>query len=79
MGVGDSNFLNPLACFVTELLQYKLNKSCQKVTGIMFVFYIHATVTYIVCTSKVLSKLRGGCSVLPRPFQHSGPICLKFG
>ena len=32
-----------LACFVTELLlsQCKLNRSCQNVTGIMFVYYLY--------------------------------------
>ena len=37
MGVGDFNFLSILACFVTELLQCKLNNFFfQKVIGIMF-------------------------------------------
>ena len=49
--MGVSDVLSLLACFVTELLQYKLNKNCQIVIGIMFVFYLQLPHTmYSVCS-----------------------------
>ena len=47
---------------MTELLQFKLNKSCQKVLGIMFVFYlqlphIHAIIKQIKYYLNVLTDL----------------------
>ena len=44
-------FFSILACYVTKLLQCELNKNCQKVMGIMFVFYL-----LIQCTAAALLR-----------------------